>query len=215
MNNMLKKALLLFLTMPFNGIAMSELKEKQEALPSKLVTKVNAYRSECLEKYLLRDLSNIVQEYDPIKDKWECETTLKGHTDLVNALCILPGNKLASASCDKTIKIWDLSSGKCETTLQGHQNSVNALCLLPGNKLASGSCDKTIKIWDLTSGKCETTLQGHKHSVNALCILPGNKLASGSCDKTIKIWDLSSGKCETTLQGHQRFSLCIMYIARK
>ena len=41
MNNMLKKALFLFLTMPFNGIAMNELKEKQEVLPSKLVTKIN------------------------------------------------------------------------------------------------------------------------------------------------------------------------------
>ena len=40
MNNMLKKALLLFLALPFNGIAMNELKEKQE-VPSKLVTKVN------------------------------------------------------------------------------------------------------------------------------------------------------------------------------
>ena len=68
---------------------------------------------------------------------------------MINALCVLPGNKLASGSADNTIKIWDIVTGKCEQTLEGHQDFVRSICILPKNKLASCSIDKTIKIWDL------------------------------------------------------------------
>ena len=70
-------------------------------------------------------LNDLIQEYDPIEDKWECEQTLVGHQRYINALCVLPGNKLASGSNDKTIKIWNIATGKCEQTLLGHER----LCL--------------------------------------------------------------------------------------
>src|SRR5579872_1662279 len=66
------------------------------------LAKIKEYRSKCLNECgLYRDLSNLVQEYDLIEDKWECEQTLQGHTSYVAALCVLPGNKLASGP-DKT-----------------------------------------------------------------------------------------------------------------
>src|SRR5579872_6002556 len=80
---------------------LSEVKVKEEDKPSFNVemqlAKIKAYRSKCLNKCgLYKDLSNLVQEYDPIEDKWEFEqTTLQGHTNTVSALCVLPGNKLA------------------------------------------------------------------------------------------------------------------------
>ena len=46
--------------------------------------------------WLVQVLNDLIQEYDPIEDKWECKRTLFGHEDSVYALCVLPGNKLAS-----------------------------------------------------------------------------------------------------------------------
>ena len=61
---------------------------------------------------------------------------------------LLSDGTLASGSMDKTIKIWDTSSGTCIKTLKGHTHSVNSLCLLTDGTLASGSYDNTIKIWE-------------------------------------------------------------------
>ncbi len=213
--NTILKINLLILALPF-CINATELKEKKET-PSALVTRINEHRDACLREHLIPNLARLVQEYDPIQDKWECERTLEGHTYGVISVCLLPGNKLASASQDNTIKIWDLNSGKCEQTLEDHK--VRSVCALPDNKLASvswGETTKIIKIWNLTSGKCEQTLTGHEDSVNSVCALPGNKLASASADKTIRIWDLTLNKCTTVLESDTQVdSVCSVSLGNK
>src|SRR5579872_5023462 len=154
--------LILFIKSTIFAMNLSEIKVKEEDKSSFnaeiQLAKIKAYRSKCLNECgLYPVLSDLVQEYDPIEDKWECEQTLQGHTDTVNALCVLPRNKLASASADKTIKIWDLVTSNCERTLRDKENSNDALCVLPGNKLALGFCDSTIKIWDPVTDKYEKT----------------------------------------------------------
>jgi len=74
-----------------------------------------------------------------------------------------PNDKLlASASQDKSIKIWDPSSLKLLLTLQGHKRGVWDIAFSPIEKvLVSGSGDKTIKLWNLSTGSCLQTLQGH------------------------------------------------------
>ena len=63
------------------------------------------------------------------------------------------GRRVVSASEDKTLKVWDLETGREERTLQGHQNSVCAVAITPdGRRVASGSYDKTLKVWDLETG---------------------------------------------------------------
>ena len=78
--------------------------------------------------------------------------TLQGHTNAVWSVCAVDGNRLASCSRDKSIKIWDTTSGACLQTLQGHTHLVTSVCALDGNRLASGACEKSIKVWDMTSG---------------------------------------------------------------
>ena len=138
--------------------------------------------------------------------------TLTGHSSFVNYLVIShDGKTLVSGSADKTIKIWDLTTGKEIRTLTGHSSYVNYLVISPdGQTLVSGSADKTIKIWDLATGKEIRTLTGHSSYVNYLIIsLDGQTLLSGSADKTIKIWNLATGKEIRTLTGHTNSINCL------
>ncbi|MGB3267583.1 MAG: NACHT domain-containing protein [Microcoleus sp.] len=128
----------------------------------------------------------------------------KGHTDWIRSLTFSPdGTTLASASFDKTVKLWDIRTGECLKTLQGH-GRVNSVSISPdGKTLASGSHDKTVTLWDIHTGECLKTFQGHTDTVRSVEISSdGRIVASGSSDKTIKLWDIRSGECLKTLRGH-------------
>jgi WD40 repeat protein len=81
-------------------------------------------------------------------------TDLKGRPDLVTALFLLPGGRLASGSFDGTIVLWDIVTSTEETpSLDTYFPRLNAaVCVLPDRRLATGSWDKTIRLWDLASG---------------------------------------------------------------
>ncbi|ETO18853.1 hypothetical protein RFI_18389, partial [Reticulomyxa filosa] len=130
---------------------------------------------------------------------------LKGHSGNVNSVRFSPdGRKIVSGSKDKTIRLWDLSSGKQIQSLKCHTNYV---CFVhfshDGNMIASGSGDKTIQLWDASSGKQIQSLKGHSDFVISVQFLPNDSMiVSGSCDNTIRLWDVSSGKQLQSLEGH-------------
>ncbi|KAB5513459.1 hypothetical protein GE09DRAFT_1196349, partial [Coniochaeta sp. 2T2.1] len=79
------------------------------------------------------------------------------------------GRRLASASADMTVKIWDPQTGVCRQTLEGHSLYVNSVAFSPdGRRLASASSDMTVKIWDPQTGVCLQTLEGHSRYVNSV-----------------------------------------------
>jgi serine/threonine protein kinase len=119
------------------------------------------------------------------------DKTLTGHSGQVYSLAYSPdGRYLASGSKDRTIKIWEVATGKQLRTLTGHSSQVRSVVYSPdGRYLASGSQDNTIKIWEVATGKELRTLTGHPETVFSVVYSPdGRYLASGSVDKTIKIW---------------------------
>jgi WD40 repeat protein len=86
---------------------------------------------------------------------------LKGHSRSVSSVAFSHNLlRLASASYDKTVKIWDTGSGVCLQTLEGHSDRVSSVAFsYDSAQLASASYDKTVKIWDTGSGACLQTLE--------------------------------------------------------
>ncbi|MBN3909245.1 MAG: NACHT domain-containing protein [Nostoc sp. NMS1] len=129
---------------------------------------------------------------------------LHGHSNRIFSVAFSPnGQFLASASADRTIKLWSPHTGQCLKTLHGHGSWVWAVAFSPdSNFLASGSYDHTIKIWDVHSGECLQTLQGHPGSVLAIAFSPdGKTLFSSGYDSIVKCWDLETGNCLHTWEA--------------
>ena len=118
-------------------------------------------------------------------------------------------DKLISYSLDKTIKIWDLKTGKqLDQKVVGQTIRCMAAC---NGKLVAGLDDNTILVWNLDKPQEEVkVLAGHQNWMNC-AILCGGQLISGSSyvDRTIKIWDLETAKELHELDGHRLSITCM------
>ena len=132
-------------------------------------------------------------------------TTLKGHGAAVTSAAFSPdGERLASASLDGTVKLWNTEAGQETRTLKGHTDLVGSVTFSPdGRRLASASDDQTVKLWDAETGHELQSLRGHASAVMSVVFSPdGNRLASASEDRTVKVWDAETGQEILTFQGH-------------
>jgi WD40 repeat protein len=121
--------------------------------------------------------------------------TLEGHTAEVSRAAFSPdGKRLASASSDRTVVIWDLQTGQPSLTLKGHTGILTGVAFSPdGKRLASSSFDKTVLIWDSASGHALATLKGHSAAVFGVTFSPDGKLlASASADKVVELWNVAA-----------------------
>ncbi len=140
-----------------------------------------------------------------LADKIKKVLTLEGHKDGVNAVIFSPDNRyIITGSSDKTVKIWDIKTGKEKKTLTGHGDYITSLSITKDGKyLASSSWDGTVHIWSLKKWKILTTLEGQFSYINSAAFSPTDKIiAFGGTDKKIFIFDYMLGELIQTLEGH-------------
>jgi len=131
----------------------------------------------------------------------------EGHKDWLAGIDFHPhgGALLATASGDKTLKLWDVAQARCSATFTEHAAAVWDVAFHSGGDLfASASMDHTAKLWDLASNRCRQTFRGHVDSVNSVGWQPHGSgvLVTASGDKTVSLWDSRTGLCVQTLYGH-------------
>ena len=127
-----------------------------------------------------------------------------GHTSLINDIAMAPnGNFYATASSDKTIRIWSATddyttAGKqiSSYSLRFNETPVKAIDISCDSLLiATGADDKTVKIISISDKKLQANLLGHSNWVKTVRFSRDALLvASGSDDKTLKIWDIFKKK---------------------
>ncbi|KDD76976.1 hypothetical protein H632_c50p1 [Helicosporidium sp. ATCC 50920] len=116
---------------------------------------------------------------------------MTGHMQLVNQVLFSPdGRWIASASFDKSIKIWDGLKGTFVATLRGHVGAVyQAAWSADSRLLVSGSKDSTLKVWEMRTKKLLADLPGHADEVYTVDWSPdGASVASGGKDRVLKLW---------------------------
>ena len=158
--------------------------------------------------------------------------TRKAHEKDINAISVNHNSLLyASASQDRTVKVWSTEEGEVQGVLHGHRRGVWSVRFaaketppIAGNSgpvssshglLLTGSGDKTIKIWSLADYSCLRTLEGHTSSVLKVLWMPLSSsndtvrslkrpvhIASAGGDGLVKIWDANTGETAATLDNH-------------
>jgi WD40 repeat protein len=114
---------------------------------------------------------------------------------------------------DKTVRLWDVETGKQLALFEGHTHRVMIVAFSPdGKSIASASSDKTARLWNIKTGKAKV-LEGHTGGLEAVAFSPDGKLlASSGQDGTVRIWEVpsakpegvaESGKVLHVLKGHE------------
>jgi WD40 repeat protein len=124
--------------------------------------------------------------------------SLRGHSQWVRGVAC-GGSRLASASQDRTVKVWDAECGRLLHTLTGHADGVAAVAFSPdAGLLASASDDRTVRVWELCTATESLRLE-HRDPVAAVAFAPGGEqLASGGgvygVSGELKVWDPRTGR---------------------
>lgn len=153
-------------------------------------------------------MDNTVRLWNPVTGD-SLGGALKGHTKWITSLAWEPFHvqarsrpRLASASKDTTVRIWDVPLRRIDMVLSGHKGSVTCVRWGGIGRIYTASQDKTIKIWDDAKGSCLQTLAAHSHWVNHLALSTDFVIRTAYHDHVDKVPDSQE---ERLAKAEQRF----------
>jgi WD40 repeat protein len=144
-----------------------------------------------------------------------CNFTMFGDEATLKSLAWSPdGNKIATASRDRTLKIWAVETGECLAVLFGHESTVRAVAWSPdGKKILSGSRDKTLKIWDAATFDEITPSIAPSHQwIRSVAWSPDStKIVSSGDDCNCTTWNAETGTRIGRFVGHRKPVRAVMW----
>lgn len=167
-------------------------------------------RSLGLPSFLITASSDLtVKKWRVPKEKGQVikgsEYTRRAHDKEINSVAIAPNDEFfATASFDKTAKVWNLDSGETVGILKGHKRGLWDISFCQFDKLiATSSGDKSAKVWLMKDYSCMKTFEGHTNAVQRCQFMNKNsQLVTSGADGLVKVWDLKEGECSATLDNH-------------
>ena len=116
-------------------------------------------------------------------------STYQGHSSVVYVVAWSPdGKQLASAGNDRTVQIWNSTTGKRIVTYRGYSDSISALAWSPDGSRIAFSPGKIVQVWDTANHKLVVTYHGYSDSISALTWSPDGSCIAFSPGKTVQIW---------------------------
>lgn len=148
------------------------------------------------------EMSVIVFDFE----EWRVVQRLRGHRGWLSSVAVSADGKLyATASEDRTARVWDAATGECLRVLDGHGGKVTDVGFSPDCKCVATTCaDGGARIWDVASGELRAKLSGHDKGANRLAFdSKGDRLATAGDDRMVRIWCLGNGEQIRVLHGHE------------
>ncbi|RKP03715.1 hypothetical protein CXG81DRAFT_29198 [Caulochytrium protostelioides] len=137
---------------------------------------------------------------------WKLMRVMSGHLGWARCLAVEPNNEwFVTGAADRTIKVWDMASGKLKVTLTGHIAPVRGLAVSSRHPyLFSCSEDRKVKCWDLETNKIIRDYHGHLHGVFSLDLHPTlDVVVTAGRDATVRVWDMRTKAQIHCLTGHK------------
>ncbi|XP_024022616.1 protein pleiotropic regulatory locus 1 [Morus notabilis] len=144
---------------------------------------------------------------------WKNYRVISGHLGWVRSVAFDPSNTwFCTGSADRTIKIWDVGSGRLKLTLTGHIEQIRGLAVSNRHTyMFSAGDDKQVKCWDLEQNKAIRSYHGHLSGVYCLALHPTlDVLLTGGRDSVCRVWDIRTKTQIFALSGHEN-SVCSVF----